>query len=116
MHPALIISSAITMRSMAGRPPPPNSTGQVMPIQPSAARTRENSLENPLIHESVWLPYSATPPAATSRARARSDSSSGPRAKSNIGVSLSGRRPPAGATGPGRTGQAEAACSISRSW
>ena len=54
--PALIISSAMMMRSIPGRPPPPCSAGQVMPMKPSAASTRENSLEWPLIHESLHWP------------------------------------------------------------
>ena len=43
-------------RSMPGRPPPPTSVGQVIPIQPSAASTLENSLEYPLIQESCHFP------------------------------------------------------------
>ena len=54
--PALIISSAMMMRSIPGRPPPPKVTGQVIPMNPSAARTLENSLECPLIHESWYRP------------------------------------------------------------
>ena len=54
--PALIISSAMMTRSMPGRPPPPTSVGQVIPIQPSAASTLENSLEYPLIQESCHFP------------------------------------------------------------
>ena len=61
---------------MGGRPPPPCSTGQVMPIQPCAASSRENSRENPLIHESLWRPNRATASSATFRARARSSSCS----------------------------------------
>ena len=68
--PAPIISSAMMIRSMPGRPPPPCSTGHVIPMNPSAASTLENSLEWPLIHESWNRPYSATPCSATARARA----------------------------------------------
>ena len=82
--PAPIISSAMMIRSMPGRPPPPCSTGHVIPMNPSAASTLENSLEWPLIHESWNRPYSATPCSATARARARSSSHSGRMAKSRL--------------------------------
>ncbi len=50
--------------------------------EPSAAMTLANSLEKPLIHESLYRPNSATPSAATERARSRSASNSGLSAKS----------------------------------
>ena len=82
--PALIISSAMMIRSIPGRPPPPTSVGQVMPIQPSDASTLANSFEYPLIHESCHRPNWATPSAATARARERSSSHSGRIVKSSV--------------------------------
>ena len=66
--PAAISSSPMIRRSIGGRPPPPNSSGHVSPIQPSAASSLANSDENPLIHESLVRPNRATASAATSRA------------------------------------------------
>mgnify|MGYP000978016678 CR=1 FL=1 len=39
------VTAATINRSIPGRPPPPNSLGHVMPIQPRAASSCENSLE-----------------------------------------------------------------------
>ena len=79
------------IRSMPGRPPPPCSDGQVMPMKPSAASTLENSFECPLIHESLNRPCSATPRSATARALARSSSHSGRIEKSRLTVARAAR-------------------------
>src|SRR3954467_317509 len=80
--PALIISSPTINRSIGGRPPPPNSVGQVMPIHPCAANSLANSFEYPLIHESLCLPKRATASVATLRARSRNSTCSGVHVKS----------------------------------
>ena len=80
--PAAISSSPMIRRSIAGRPPPPNSVGQVSPIQPRAAISLANSDEKPLIHESLLRPKRATASAATSRACRRSSTCSGVQSKS----------------------------------
>src|SRR4029078_7911647 len=80
--PALIISSPTINRSIAGRPPPPNSVGHVMPIQPGAANSLANSLEHPLIHEALFRTHRAHASVATLRARSRNSTCSGVHVKS----------------------------------
>ena len=73
--PSAMSASNTTNRSSALRPPPPSSTGQVMPSQPRPASSFENDREVPTSQESSRIARSA----AAARPTVRASSASGPR-------------------------------------
>jgi len=80
--PPAMSASNTTKRSRGERPPPPSSTGQVMPSQPRSASSRENAREVPMSQESSGTSTRGRQRAASSRASACSSSSGGASSKS----------------------------------